>query len=181
MTSLLERLEQVRHHADTGGLPVRRKDAALYALLAECLSICEWVRQEKQEDQLRQHLLARLRAGKITGRARYVERASDVYTVVCRYALGEWDTRTNYTRYAVALREAAKRQVTGERLADYLREAGGIMALFNGRPNPERWLTSRTLHLNQSVTVPKDAIFTLTLRRDGNGFFNVLGTSEAKK
>jgi hypothetical protein len=181
MDSLLERLERARLHADTGGLPVRRKDAALYALLAECLSICEWVGQEKQEAQLRQHLTARLRAGHTTGRARYVEKASDVYTVVCRYALGEWDTRTNYTRYAVALREAAKRQVKSERLADYLREAGGIMALFNGRPNPERWLTSRTLHLNQSVTVPKDAIFTLTLRRDAKGFFNVIGKEKTTK
>jgi hypothetical protein len=178
MTTLLERLEQVRHHADTGGLPVRRKDAALYALLAECLSICEWVQAEGLEGQLRQHLLARLREGNPTGRARYVEKASDVYTVVCRYALGDWDTRANYTRYAVAMREAAKRQVSSDRLADYLREAGGIMALFNGRPNPERWLTSRTLHLNQSVTVPKDGVFTLTLRRDAKGFFDIVRAVE---
>jgi hypothetical protein len=177
--SLQARLDLARSNAFNGGLPVRRKDGALYALLAECLSICEWVQHEGLETQVRDHLRERLNVDKQPGvRARYVESVSDVYTIVCRYVLGDYDTRANYTRYAVAMREAARRQVRSDRLVDFLHDAGGIMALYNARPNPERFLTSRTLHLNSPVTVPKDGTFTLTLRRDYRGFFDVVALPE---
>ena len=180
-TLLQSKLDTIRHRAHNDGLPVRRKDGALYRLLADCLSLCEWVQQEGLESQVRDCLRVHVnrRGEDNRGRGRkYVEHASDVYTVVCRYALGDFETRANYTRYAVAIREAAKRQIRGDGLAVFLSDQGGVMALYNARPNPARFMTSRTLHLNSPVTVPKAGPFTLTLSRDYRGFFTVIAAPE---
>lgn len=182
---LQSRLDLARQHAFNGGLPIRRKDGKLYALLAECLTICEEVNAAGMFEELRQ--LARISVnerkprGTVTrtegnnGKGRsYVESNSDAYILVCRYVLAGVDERNSSYRYATTLREAAKRKIAGADLVAWLTENGGVNALY--RPTTMKSDANRTrqLYLNQRITFPRDGEFTITLRHDGKGFFDVV-------
>jgi hypothetical protein len=185
--TLSERLEAARELAHNGGIPVRRKDGSLYAIFAECLSICEMVAKGGSRDELRQAVRVKVdkinrenwgrglpRSAGNAGRGkRYAERASDEYVLVCRYVF-ESDHRGNFYRYASTLREAGKRQIRSGDLSQWLAENGGVNTLFMGRGTLAALRAIRTLHLNAPVECPKVGAFTLTLRMDHRGFFDVL-------
>jgi hypothetical protein len=188
-SELKSTLDAARDEAYNGGLPVRRKDATLYSLLAKCLAACEIVQREGREDDLRDLIRVSVdardpsiwgqgRAAGNQGRGRrYVEAASDVFIMVCRYVLPETETRAARSRYASALREASRRQICSSELAAWLSENGGVLTLFKSRPVKAKSVTTRTLHLNSAVTCPKSGRFSVTLEMDARGFFNVIGTT----
>jgi hypothetical protein len=182
---LLDRLNLAREHAHNGGLPIRRKDGKLYHLLAECLTICEEVQAAGMFEELRQ--LARVsvnerkprgtvaRAESNNGKGRnYVEANSDAYILVCRYVLAGVDERNSSYRYATTLREASRRGIAGADLVGWFGENGGVNALY--RPTTMKADTNQTrqLYLNQRITFPREGEFTITLRHDGKGFFDVV-------
>ena len=171
--SLLAKLNEARAKAENGGIPIRRTDGMLYALLGQCLAICEEVLRDGKTEELRQAVEGgnRFVAGK--GR-RYVEANTDVYVMLGRYVLQGNDSRNSYYRYAATMREAGKRQISAADLPTWLATNGGVNALFKARPVNARTARTKTLNLNQQVTVPKDGPFTLVLRRDERGFFDVV-------
>ena len=171
LTEIKARMAEVKQRA---GFFVnqRRKDGELYEMLAETLAICETVATtDGMEDALREDIAARER----NGRNRvYTERQSDVFVVVGRFVFEPEINRAASWRYSATLREAAKRGLTSRDLPLWLREHGGINALFRGRPVKARTSRTKTLHLNTQIEVSKDHAFTLTLRRDARGFFDVI-------
>lgn len=177
MTGLADMLHAARDLALRAGVPSRRKDAELYRLLADCLAICEMVERDGLRERLRDEIAVSVdirnqnNAGK--GR-RYVEQGSDVPVTVCRFVLDGVDNRSSVYRYATCLREAMKRQILSDSLVDWVQENGGLLTLYQGRERSVTQFRVKTLHLNSRVTVPKDGMVTLTLRRDGRGFFDVL-------
>lgn len=184
--ALLTELNAARAMADQGGLPIRRKDADLYALLARMMAICETVERDGLDGDLRDalkvsvdcrnpELIGKGRDASNNGRGRrYVETGSDTFILVCRYVLPATESTVARHRYSVAIREAAKRQIGSENLAKWLAENGGVNTLFKGRPLTAPIVSTKTLHLNQSVIIPKSGKFVLTLERDHRGFFNVV-------
>lgn len=175
MSDIVTLLNAARDRALKGGLPTRRRDGALYALLSGCLFICEKVQREGLEAELRRAVQVSVdergkgNAGK--GR-RYAEKDSDAYILVCRHVLEGVDTRNSVYRYAVALREAAARQVSSPDLSKWLKDNGGVSALFN-RARVVNSRRVQLMQLDRSIEYPTDRPFTLTLRYDGKGGFVV--------
>lgn len=148
----------------------RRRDVDLYGLLAECLTACEEIEAGGLIETVRQRVAEK----PTNGRNRtYAEASSDVFVVVGRYVFEPEMNRVASWRYSATIREAAKAGIRGADLVGWLRENGGINALFKGRPVNARTARTKTLNLNQQIEVPKDAPFTLTLQRDHRGFFDV--------
>ena len=186
MTALEDRLSAARERAHNGGVPIRRKDGKLYALLAECLTICEDVVRDSREAELRDLVRVSVdarnpeiwgngRAESNNGKGRrYVEAGSDAYLLVARYVLSDVDGRNSHYRYAVTLREAAKRQIAGADLVAWLGENGGVNALYRPTTIKGEANQTRQLYLNQRITFPRNGDFTITLCHDGKGFFDVI-------
>ncbi len=169
MTDLTDRMDAMRSRAAFACQ--RRKDVQLYFLLADCLAICEECERDNRTDELKAEALEYLRDG--AGGRRYMEGAPDVYLIVGRYVFEREINRAACWRYTATLREAAKSQIASADLAQWLRENGGINALFKARDLAARSCKTKTLHLTSPVTVPKDGQFTLMLMRLPNGFFEV--------
>jgi hypothetical protein len=166
-------LEAARVVAVNGGLPVRRKDGTLYALLAKCLAICEKVQRERIEDDLREAVRVRvnIRGQNNKGKGRrYAENGSDAFVLVCRYVLSD-DARNSPYRYATTLREASRRQIPSDDLFEWLTENGGVQALFLTRPLEAKSARCKIFHLTESIEYPKAGEFTVTLAYDGRGHF----------
>jgi hypothetical protein len=176
MIDLDARLDAIRKRASDGGMPVRRKDRQLYGVLADCLTLCEDVEREGLLPELRRAVRVSVdirgqgNAGK--GR-RYVETGSDVFILVSRFALEGHDNRNSFYRYASTLREAAKRQIRGADLEEWLSSNGGVKALYLSRPVVTKSYCLRTIHLRDSIEYPRNRSFTITLRWDGQGAFFV--------
>jgi hypothetical protein len=175
-------LEQARERALNGGLPVRRKDAKLYILLAECLAICEEVISTNMFEELRRLAVVSVnhrqprgtvtRAESNNGRGRnYVEKNSDAFILVSRYVLSADGERNSPYRYATTLREAHRRNIPSDQLKDWLTENGGVQALFLTRPVVARSGRTKILHLTESIEYPKSGKFVVTLEYDGRGHF----------
>ena len=171
--SIRERLDAVRDRAMTKGLPVRRKDRALYGVLAECLSVCEEVLRDGLGAELRDAITNETGVKYGTG-SRRVKPTSDVYNLVCRYVFGDREDYSSLGKYAQTLRAAAQRQIGSSELEQWLCDNGGARALYLTIKVPRTDMTRVTLNLNTPVTFPKDEAFTLVLRYDGKGFFDVL-------
>jgi hypothetical protein len=170
---LIEAMDTMRQTVRLHGIPVRRKDGALYAMLASCLGLCQDVQRLQLEDAIKDRLGDR---PALAGRnRRYVFQTTDVYVLVARYVLEGVDERNSVYRYATTLRRAAEFGLERDTMAEWLATEGGVNALFRTRQVEARTATTRTLHLSSPVTVVKDAPFTVTLQRRPDGFFNVLG------
>lgn len=179
--TLAEKLDAARRQALEGGVPVQRKDRDLYAILAACLAICEEVQRDGMEPQLRELVRVSVAGQGLDVDAarrgrRYAYPSSDAYVLVCRYVLGASETMQLRSKYSHALREAARRQIGSNRLPEWLRENGGVLALYNSRPGVgQRGGGIRVLNLSSPVPDGRDGKpFTLTLRNTGDGFFEVL-------
>jgi hypothetical protein len=177
MTARLTALDDIRHRINAAKqragffVTQRRRDIDLYALLAECLAACEEAQRSGLESEVRAELATR----PLNGRNRtYTEAGSDIFLVIGRYVFEPEINRAASWRYTAVIREAAKIGLASADLVDHLRANGGINALFRARPVVARSARTKTLHLNDPVEVPKDAPFTLTLRRDSRGFFDVV-------
>jgi hypothetical protein len=181
MNDLERKLDSVRRQAIAGGLPVQRRDRDLYSILSACLEICEEVQRDGLEKQLREYVRVSVAGTGLSvdearkGR-RYAYPSSDAYVLVCRCVLGS-ETMQLRSKYAHALREAARRQISWRDLSEWLRNNGGVLALYNSRPGVgKRGGGVRVLHLTTAIDPCKDGKpFTITLRNTGDGFFEVLG------
>jgi hypothetical protein len=168
-----EMLDACRAAADSDIAGLRRKGSTprLYSILADCLRACEeCLSRPGAETELRELVKQQPREGN----RRYVERGSDVYVLVTRYVFVSEANRTNANRYAHTLREAAKRGLTSDVLADHLCEAGGINALYLARPLDRDTVETKALRLDRAITVHKDEPFTLRLRRLPDNTYEVL-------
>lgn len=182
-TGLQARLDAARERAFNGGVPIRRKDGKLYHLLAECLGICEEVIGAGMFEELRQLAVVRVgfreprgtleRKGVGKGRS-YVEKGSDAFILVARYVLAGVDGRNSHYRYAVTMREAHNRGIASGDLVTWLGENGGVNALYAPAAYRKESHRTKVLHLNQTITFPREGEFTITLRHDGKGFFDVV-------
>lgn len=132
MRELRSRLDAARARALEMGVPSRRSDSQLYEMLAECLSIVDWVERDQLQEELRESVRVSVgcRGQGNAGRGRrFTQAGSDSFVVVCRWVLEGVDTRNSVYRYARALREAGARQISPEELPRWLRENGGVRAL----------------------------------------------------
>lgn len=170
---LLERLNAVRDSARIGAVPVQRRDKTLYRVLADCLSICEEVLRDGLEKELRAAI--EIGVGGTAG-SRFTKSKSDVYTMVCRYAIGRREDYSAVTKYAQTLREASKLQIASSQLTQWLVNNGGARALYlrHKAMNPLNGQMKSTLNLNERVEYPREGPFTIVLRYDGKGFFDVV-------
>ncbi|WP_147707818.1 hypothetical protein [Microvirga massiliensis] len=112
-----------------------------------------------------------------SGNRRYIENGSDEFTLVCRFVFADLRSgteRSNASRYAHCLREAAKRQIGSATLVEFLKEEGGINALFLGRPLSRQTVTTKTLRLTEPITVGKGVKFTVTLIRNPDNTYSVI-------
>lgn len=174
--SVAEQAEALRQRAEAGPIGKRHSSFELYALLADCMALAERVAaDEKEFNELRMSMTLR---GVDGGPRRYVERDSDEYILVCRYVFSDGNAskeRSNASRYAHALREAARQQINSRTLNEHLRTKGGVNALFLRRPLSARTSTIKTLYLTEAITVPKGCPFTVSLSRRIDGSFDVIG------
>lgn len=148
----------------------RHSDITLYKLLARCLALCE--RDATDIEALR--LAYGREAREATGRRVYIERGSDAPQVVCRYVLREDEHRANVNRYAFALREAQKRQISSTDLVEWLANNGGVNALYLARPLDQEYVATRTLRLDRQIATHKSQPFSLKLIRLPDNTFKVL-------
>lgn len=170
MTSIIDQADSLRDRASFF-VTQRRKDLDLYRVLGDCMCLCAAC-SDADLEEFRRRVLARA-----TGRRSYFEAGADAFLIVGRYVFEGQDKRRDATwRYTAVMREAAKRQISGSDLPDWLASNGGVNALFKSRPVAARTTTTKTLNLNQPISVPKDEAFTITLSRDARGFFDVVPT-----
>lgn len=170
MTALVTLLDSARAKAMTDGLPARRKDAGLYAVLAGCLFLVEKVERDGLHDELYAACRARL------SRRRFIMAKNEVPLLVCRYVLEGADNRNSVYRYAATLKQAHQRQIGAAALAAWLADNGGVRALFLRRPLNKTTALTKVLHLNSAIEVPTSGPFAVTLVSDGMGFFNVVSS-----
>jgi len=143
----------------------------LYRVLARCLEVAE--RCALSHDA--SNAMRRLVASEVPpGRSRaYVEHSSDEFVLVCRYVLNG-ESHANLSRYSNALREAKKMQLHSSDLFAWLKDKGGVNALFLRRPTAHNAVNVRHIRLDKPVTLPKSGQFTLVLERLPDGYFTVV-------
>lgn len=159
-----------------GEVVVRHKKKAsfrLYEVLASCMQICE---RSDLDPADRAELEQLVSDQPKDGNRRYVEKGSSIYLLVCRYVFAG-SNLTNCARYSQALNEAAKMQIGSETIAKWMRENGGVNALYFKRPLDQTTVSMKTLRLAQSVTVSRGQAFDLRLRWKNDNTFEVISTS----
>lgn len=169
--TVLAQLDEIRERARKGGLPVRRKDAELYSILAEIYRLSHDIDFSSARGTLIRTLADRVSDNR---NRVYVQHNTDNHLLVCRYVLEGEDNRNSIYRYAMALKEARKREIPKGGLAAWLCENGGVNRLFKSRPLLKRSYDTSALQLKTRITVPKDRPFTITLQADERGYYDVL-------
>jgi hypothetical protein len=168
---------RLRQAAHAGPIGKRHSSFALYDLLAECMALA--ARCCNPEARLELERLIQTEKPS-AGKRRYVEKQSDEYILVCRFVFPNGSRaaeRSNASRYAHCLREAAKRQIGSASLADFLKNEGGLNALYLTRPLLRTTVTTKAIRLAESAELPKHGEFCLTLRRRADGAFDVMDCS----
>lgn len=168
--NLIEKLNQTQAAASliTSG---RVSDLRLYSVLASALAACEQCIDPVEEALLRRSFKALPVTG--TQNRQYVNKSSDVSSLVCRYIfIG--DILANASRYAHALREAQKLQIRSDDLVEWLKDNGGVNALYLRRPVARKDVRTKCLRLTTQIVVPKGRAFILTLLRTEENSYEVL-------
>lgn len=147
----------------------------LYAVLAPCLEVCE--RCQTNPTDLAE-IEAMFRQQPRDGNRRYVERGSDIFVLICRFVFSGTN-RSNAIRYSQCLREAVKLGIGSADLEVWLRQNGGVNALYFRRPLASSTSSARTLRLSRSITFPRDKPFTLTLQWGTDNAFLVMKFADA--
>lgn len=159
-----EAVEVVNRHQKMASLQ-------LYRILALTLGVAEACRISPANDkELRLLVASEVPPGM---KRAYVEHRSDEFILACRYVLAGEDP-ANISRYSHALREAKKIQLTSESLFAWLKNNGGVNALYLRRPSAHEQINAKLIRFDQSVTLPKSGRFTLTLERRMDGVFSVI-------
>ena len=181
---LTDRLNALRQQALDNGLPTKRKNRDLYGLLSSCLELCEEVIRDGLEPELRKALTVSTvgQTDNANHGKRYVYKSADAFRLVCRFTLQDCETKQLVSRYTSALREAHQRQIKSSELRAWMEQNGGVLALYRSRPTlGSRSGGVRELDLRQSIDFPRDGTpFTLCLRYDGKGFFEVISNKEGE-
>lgn len=169
----LKDLEVVRGEARK--FPIRRADAKLYGTLAAFLHMANRAEQEQLVDELAQTFIDRMKQRRSNKNRTYFNSNPDAALVVGRLLFEDAGMdRNTLWRYTAAIREAQGRRIKPGKLVEWLTNNGGVNALFKSRRVESRSRSTRTLHLRDSVEMPKDEPITLTLQDDGSGFYRVL-------
>ena len=174
--SIRERLQLAREHADSGGVPMRRTDKALYALLAECLGICEDVARDGLLPELREavRVTVDIRGQNNAGKGRrFAFKDADVYTLVARAVLEGADNRNSVYRYAGALRCAGERQIRSVELEAWLATHGGVVTLYETRQRPDIERSTKTVVLDQPIKYKVGVPITITIEATSAGRFRL--------
>lgn len=165
-----------RRQAQNDGVPVRRSDLQVYALLDECLGICEKVTAQGMLDELRE--LVKQEVPDLWGRnRRYTSPRSDVYVLVSRFVLEGKDNRNSVYRYASAMRQAHKKGVQSGELIDWLVESGGIVQLTRFVEKRGRVRSVKVLYLDTSIQYEVGEPVTLVLNPTAGGRFTLVSQS----
>jgi hypothetical protein len=170
--SLVDLLNEVRQEALS--VIIRHKKKAsfrLYEVLARAMSIVERCDRNTGDRHELHSLIAQMPLG--SRNRQYVEKGSDDNTLVGRYVF-QHSNYTNICRYAHAMREAAKAQISSDQLANYLRTNGGINTLYMKKPNDHFVMSKKNLYLTKSVTFNRNEPFTITLKWCDDNRFDVL-------
>lgn len=176
--TFLDRIRALKNEAYAGPIGKRQSSFDLYRVLVGCYSAALQARlREDDADELRR--LVREEA--CDGKGRWTLPGSDEFILVCRYVFprsgnGRGEL-ANASRYAAALREAEKRQMTPDALADFLKNKGGVNALYLTRPLDRTDVQTKTLYLDRTITVSKNNQFTITLKRMEDNRFEVIDLS----
>jgi len=149
----------------------RQSDTTLDTVLGGCMELCERCGDPGEEIKMRSLVLSLPREGR---NRIYVQRGSDVYQLVARYVFYGEEHTGNINRYAHSLRQASLLQIRSADLPAWLRDNGGVNALYLRRPLERTDVTTKCLRLTASITVSKEGIFTLTLRRTPENTYEVL-------
>lgn len=177
-SSVVDTAYRLRKIAESGPIGKRHSSLELYELLAGCMALAERCRNDDANAELRRLVAQQPR----TGNRRYVERQSDEYSLVCRFVFSDLRSakaeRSNASRYAHALRQAAISGLTSATLVAKLATDGGINNLFLRRPLSAANVTTRSLQLDRPITVEKGRPFCLTLRRTTDNRYEVLDHSD---
>lgn len=156
--------------------PVRRSDKELYGLLAAALHMSNRAEREGLVPELKEEVVQR---AKSRGAKRpHFQGDTDGPLVVCRLLFEGDKGREASWRYTATLRRATEKQIRPSDLVEWLTTNGGINALFKTRDVEKRTRMTKTLHLLDSVELPKTGEFTITLRDNGAGFYHVISTGE---
>lgn len=179
MLSVAEQAYKVRKLAEAGPVGKRKTSFELYDVLAQCAALAERCAKGNEFSELR----ALVAQQPTTQNRRYVEKGSDEYILVCRFVFGELKSssanRSNASRYAHALREAKKQGIMSNGLAQHLSMSGGINALFLHRPLAATSVTTKTIHLTESITVAKGQEVRLVLKREPDNRFSIIECSKS--
>jgi hypothetical protein len=147
----------------------KHSDIALYVFLARCLRICE--SEITEIEKLRNEFKT---FPPLPGRNRlFVEKQSDVFQFVIRYVFYGVENHANAHRYAKALREAFAMQIGSEELVGWLRNKGGVNALFTHNRVMPKIVITRCLRLTSPLTLEAREPFTVTLWRRTDGYYDV--------
>lgn len=172
--SITDEAYRLRREAEAGPIGKRHTSFELYDLLEGCMKLAARCAKGDSRDEMLRLVAQQPRSGN----RRYVERQSDEYTLVCRFVFmnlkSKHAERSNASRYAHCLRQATKRGIHPGGLSAHLRENGGVNALFLGRPVAATTVTTRCLRLARQITLPKDALVRLVVRREANNTYEVL-------
>ena len=180
MSDFITRLSSAKETAHSGPIGKRRSSFVLYNILVRCYGLAfECLLNEAN----RKTLEALVRNQPSEGRGRWTLQNSDVFLLVCRYVFPRNGTGrgelSNASRYASAMREAAKQNMSQERFSTVLCEDGGIQKLFLARPLKTTEIKTKTLHLDRSIVIHKNLVFTLTLRRLPDNNYEVIAQKDA--
>lgn len=158
---------------DAGEVTARHKKHAsfrLYSVLSKCMAVVEACERDPQEHHAVENAFL---SQPYQGNRRFVEKGQrQIYILVCRYVF-ERTNRANAIRYAQALEQAALMQIGSDTLETWMRDNGGVNALYYRR-KLKPVATTKTMRLNQSIEFPRDRPFTLTLEWSEGNVFKVL-------
>ena len=172
--SVAQEAMRLRAIAHAGPIGKRHSSFELYDLLAKCYALANRCKKPEAFEELSRLL----REQPCEGKGRWVLKTSDEFLLVCRYVFprkghGRGEL-TNASRYAHCLRQAEKRNIPPHELASWLRENGGVNALFLRRPLIRKTVKTKTLYLAEQIEVWKNKPFTLTLKRLPDNRYEVL-------
>lgn len=179
--SIAERIERLRQEAHAGPIGKRHSSFRLYEVLADCMDIALRCRRDPAD---RAELDRLVREQPKRGKGRWTLRSSDEFIAVCRYVFPNGSRsaeRSNSSRYAHCLRQAAERQIAPADLVHFLKTEGGLNVLYLARPLTRTTVSAKTIRFDRAVELPKDGEFTLTLKRQADGSFEVIEVGESTR
>jgi hypothetical protein len=177
MTNVSQRIEALRSRSETGPIGQQTSRDDLYKLLGDCAVLA---RDCDRNPEDRQALVELIQPVRNTGRSRagQVNSTSTNSQLVCRLVFSRSASprlnTANASRYGKALEEAARRGIDPIHVGGWLKQNGGVNALFLARPLEAREVRTKSLLLTEAQTIPKHGVVTLALKRTEDGRYDVV-------